>query len=80
MVLVCTYWGDDVPPRTFDILVGDKVIATQSLNKDKPGQFFDVEYAIPEDLTKGKDKITVHFRPHEKNTAGGVFECMTKKK
>lgn len=80
MVLVCTYWGDDVPPRTFDILVGDRVVATQSLNRDKPGQFFDVEYPIPEDLTKGKEKITVRFRPHDNNIAGGVFECMTKKR
>ncbi|MBP7935282.1 MAG: glycoside hydrolase family 127 protein [Phycisphaerae bacterium] len=80
MVLVCVYWGDDVGPRTFDILVGDRVIATQSLNKDKPGEFFDAEYAVPEDLTRGKEEITVRFRPHEKNIAGGVFECMTRKR
>ena len=52
-----------------------QVIATQSLNRDKPGEFFDVEYPIPSELTRGKTKVTVRFAPHEANTAGGVFEC-----
>lgn len=75
MTLVCTYWGDDVPPRTFDVLVEDTVIASQSLNRSKPGEFFDVEYQIPIGLTKGKEKVTVQFKPHEGNVAGGVFGC-----
>mgnify|MGYP000405260805 CR=1 FL=1 len=79
MVLACTYWGSDVPPRTFDILVDGRVIATQSLNNNKPGNFFDVEYKIPSELTQGKDRITVTFRAHKGHTAGGVFECATLK-
>ncbi len=75
MTLVCTYWGSDVPPRTFDILVNDKVIATQSLNRNKPNEFFEVEYKIPPDLTQGRQKVTVKFRAHKGNNTGGVFEC-----
>jgi hypothetical protein len=75
MALLCTYWGSDVPPRTFDILVGGVVIATQSVDRNKPGQQFQVEYPIPTELTKGKEKITVRFQAHEGNTAGGVFGC-----
>jgi hypothetical protein len=75
MTLACTYWGGDVGPRTFDILVEGQKIATQAVDRNKPGQFFTVEHPIPEDLTRGKQKVTVQFRPHEKNTAGGVFEC-----
>ncbi|MBN2311640.1 MAG: glycoside hydrolase family 127 protein [Candidatus Hydrogenedentes bacterium] len=75
MTLVCVYWGDDVPPRTFDILVDGTKIATQSLNRDKPDAFFEVEYAIPEALTKGKNQVSVRFQAHQGNTAGGVFEC-----
>jgi len=75
MTLRCLYWGDDVPPRTFDILVNDTMIATQSLNHDKPGEYFSIDYAIPPELTKSKDHITVRFNAHEGNTAGGVFEC-----
>lgn len=77
MTLVCTYWGSDVPPRTFDILVDGAKLATQSLNRDRPGEFFQVEYALPEDLTRGKERITVRFQAHEGNLAGGVFECAT---
>jgi len=76
MTLACTYWGDDVPPRTFDVLIDGRVIATQSLNRSKPGEFFDVEYAIPPEMTRGKEKVTVRFAPHEGNLAGGVFECV----
>jgi len=79
MTLICTYWGSDVPPRTFDVLVDDKVIATQSLDRNKPGEYFEVEYKIPADLTRGKAKVTVKFRAHKGNTAGGVFECATLK-
>ena len=75
MILLCTYWGSDIPPRTFDILVDGEKIATQSLNNNEPGKMFDARYKIPVGLTKGKDKITVKFRPHEGNTAGGVFGC-----
>ena len=75
VVLACTYWGDDVPPRTFDILVDDQKLATQSLDRSKPGEFFAVEYPIPAEFVRGKDKVTVTFRAHPGNTAGGVFGC-----
>ena len=75
MKMTCTYWGDDAPPRTFDISVDGELIATQSLDHNKPGEFFHVEYVIPQELTSGKDKVTVRFQAHQDNTAGGVFEC-----
>ncbi len=71
--LVCSYWGSETGPREFDVLVEGVKIATQSLQNDKPGEFFDVMYAIPEDLTRGKSKITIRFQPHTGNTAGGFF-------
>lgn len=79
MTVLCTYWGDDVPPRTFDIMVDGATIATQSLNRNKPGEFFTVEYAVPAEITRGKSKVTVRFQAHENNTAGGVFECVVLK-
>jgi len=50
-------------------------VATQKLNQDKPGQFFEVEYALPEALTRGKERVTVRFQALPGNTAGGVFGC-----
>ena len=71
--LVCSYWGSETGPRTFDILVDGNKIATQSLQNDKPGKFFDVTYTIPEEFTRGKSKIAVRFKPHAGNTAGGLY-------
>jgi hypothetical protein len=73
MTLVCTYWGGDVPPRRFDVLVDGTKIASESLNRNKPGEFFDVEYPISPELTRGKRQITVKFQAHPGNVAGGVF-------
>lgn len=53
--------------------IDDEVIATQALNYNKPGRFFDVEYKIPGELVKDKSKITVKFLPKPGNLAGGVF-------
>jgi hypothetical protein len=74
-VLCCTYWGSDVPPRTFDVLVAGEKLATQQLNQNRPGEFFEVEYPIPEALIRGKDRVAVRFQAHPGNTAGGVFDC-----
>ena len=71
--LVCTYWGNDAGARTFSILVDGVTIASQSLENNKPGEFFDVSYAIPEELTRGKEKITVRFQAPPGNTAGGLY-------
>jgi len=75
MTLVCEYWGSDVPPRTFDIRIDEQPLATQALDRNRPNEFFEVEYAIPPELTRGKDKVTVRFQAHPGNTAGGVFDC-----
>jgi DUF1680 family protein len=71
--LVCSYWGSETGPRNFDILVDGVKVASQSLQNDKPGQFFDVTYSIPEQLTRGKMKITVRFQAQPGNTAGGFY-------
>jgi Uncharacterized protein conserved in bacteria len=74
MVLVCKYWGSDVN-RTFDILIDDVLLTTQMLNNNKPNEFYDERYKIPLNLTKGKTKITIQFRPDGNSMAGGVFGC-----
>jgi hypothetical protein len=71
--LICTYWGGEVGARTFDVLVDGVKIATQSLQNNKPGEFFDVTYPLPAQLTQQKSKITVRFQAHPGNIAGGVF-------
>ena len=75
--LFCTYWGSDSGARRFDILVDGERIATEQLDNRRPGEFFDVTYAIPEELTKGKKRVTVRFEPQPGQIAGGVFGCYT---
>lgn len=71
--LVCAYWGGESGNRTFDVLVDGKVIATQTLNQDEPGEFFNKTYAIPEELTRGKQTVEVRFQAHPGNFAGGLY-------
>jgi hypothetical protein len=78
--LVVTYWGGD-ENRVFDVLVNGRVLGTQSLQKNKPGSFFDEAYVIPPDLVRGQtdqfgqpvEFVTVQFKAKNQNVAGGVF-------
>jgi hypothetical protein len=80
MNLDCRYWGSDTGGRVFDILVEQRVIATQTLDRNVPEQFFDVEYKIPQRITRGKTQVTVEFRAHPGLAAGGVFNCQILKR
>jgi hypothetical protein len=75
MSLYCTYWGNDSAGRRFDILINDTVIATQTLEFNDPGHFFDVEYKIPENLTVGQSAVSVTFQAYPRKTAGGIYGC-----
>ena len=78
--LLCTWWGDDAGGREFDILVDGTKIATQRLDREKPGRFFDVTYPIPGKVTYDKKTVTVRFQAHPGKTAGGLFGCRTLKR
>jgi len=70
--LLLTYIGDD-KDRKFDILIEGVKIATEEWKGGKTGKFYDIEYKIPEDLLKGKEKITVRIEANYGKTAGRVF-------
>lgn len=72
--VLCTYWGSDVGNRRFSIVVDGEVIAAQTLQDNQPGEFFDVEYPIPTELTAGKERVTVRLQAEPGATAGGVFD------
>lgn len=71
--LAATYWGSDGGNRVFDILVDGVKIATERLGNNRPGEFYDQIYPIPETLTKDKSKIAVRFQAHSGSWAGGLF-------
>jgi len=71
--IVCTWWGDEMGDRNFDILVDGNKIASQKLLHNHPGQFWDATYAVPTELTRRKQKVTVKFQAQPGNYAGGLF-------
>lgn len=73
--LILTYWGMDNRGRIFDILINDKVIATEDLNKYKDSRFYDISYLIPTELTSGKQTVSVKLVPKTGNSAGPVYGC-----
>jgi len=73
MVLSCLYWGSDEGTRLFDILVDGVKIATQRLQNNQPGEFFEVKYELPSELTEHKKEVTVKFEAQQDNWVGSVF-------
>ncbi|MCK8494920.1 glycoside hydrolase family 127 protein [Spirosoma sp. RP8] len=57
--LIATYWGMDNRGRQFSVLVDDKEIASEDLNKYKASRFYDISYPIPPALTAGKTSVTI---------------------
>jgi hypothetical protein len=73
LILQATYWGEE-RNKLFDILIDGTKIATQALDGAHPGDFFEIDYPIPAELTRGKDKVTVRFQPANDTTrCGPVF-------
>ncbi|NLY43044.1 MAG: hypothetical protein GX066_03530 [Clostridiaceae bacterium] len=77
--LLSVFWGSDVSvegrTRKFDIVVDGTVIAEDYvLNMNLPGKLMYVYYKLPEELIRGKEKVTVMYRSNSPTTqAGGVF-------
>jgi DUF1680 family protein len=76
VTLVCTYRGGEGRRRIFDILVDGQKIATETLAYH-PTELLDVEYPIPEALTRGRTRVTVRFEPHDEAATAAVFEIRT---
>jgi DUF1680 family protein len=73
LALVVTYYSDEWQKRTFDILVDGQRIADQVVEKGGEPHFFDAEYPIPAELSRGKQKITVRFQATQGNEIAAVF-------
>jgi DUF1680 family protein len=71
--LLCTYWGMDNRGRTFDILVDGEKLATENLNNFKESKFYDIDYVIMPNQTKGKSEVTITFQAKPGNEAGPVY-------
>ncbi|MCY2996075.1 MAG: glycoside hydrolase family 127 protein [Planctomycetota bacterium] len=74
-----TYWGGDAGGREFDLWVDGQRVATQKLENNRPGEFYEETYRLPPSLTRGREQLTLKFQAHPGRTAGGVFGCVVLK-
>jgi DUF1680 family protein len=81
MLLVVTYSNDARGRRgEFNILADGAKLGQQTIERRSPEKdvrFFDVEYPLPSELVKDKQKITVRFEATEGNMIPGVFGIRT---
>lgn len=75
MRVAFTYLGTEGRERKFDVLVDGVAVATKMVEYH-PTELLDAEYAIPPELTRGKDKVTVRFQALE-STSAAIFEVRT---
>ena len=73
VALTMTYWGSDSGARVFDVLVNGEKIATQTLDNNESGKFFNVTYPLTEKLTKNKTSLTIKLQAHPGAMVGGIF-------
>ncbi|KPK76669.1 MAG: hypothetical protein AMJ79_05825 [Phycisphaerae bacterium SM23_30] len=75
MALMVTYYSAERRrgAATFEILVDGQRVAEQEIEGTQPARFFDVLYAIPANLVKGKEKVTVRFQATNDNQIATVF-------
>jgi uncharacterized protein len=74
-VLAVTYWGGDTS-GTFDILANGELLAIETLDNSKPGQFFEKQYSLPSKVLSGKTngRITIKFSTKPDTKTGGVYD------
>jgi DUF1680 family protein len=81
MLMVVTYSNDARGKRGgFNVLADGTKLGQQMIERRSPEQdvrFFDVEYELPGELVKDKQKITVRFEATEGNMIPGVFGIRT---
>ena len=77
LTLVVTYYSDEWRKRTFDVLIDGQRVGQQVVEKGGPPRFFDVEYAVPAELVRDKQKVTVRFQATNGNEIAAVFGIRT---
>ena len=77
VAVVCTYRGGEGQRRSFDVLIEDVKVASESLVYH-PAELIDREYEVPAKLLEGgKQTITVRLVPQPNARTGGLVEVRT---
>ena len=77
MALVVTFGTEERAKRSFEILLDGQRIGEGTIERFPPGsptgRFYDVDYKIPAELIKDKQKVTVRFQSTGGNETATVF-------
>lgn len=73
--LAVTYWGGDAD-RAFDVLANGELLANETLNRSRPGQYFEKRYPIPAKALAGRTdgRITIKFAARPGSGIAGVYD------
>jgi DUF1680 family protein len=73
--LAITYWGGDTG-CAYDILAKGELLATETVDNAKPGQYFEKRYSLPAKVLSGATtgRITIKFSAKPGATAGGIYD------
>jgi hypothetical protein len=77
MALVLTLTTEERAKRSFEILVDGQRIGETTIERYPPGsptgRFYDVDYKIPAELIKDKQRVNVRFQSTGGNETATVF-------
>jgi uncharacterized protein len=75
MTLIATYFSGDRrgTPADFEIQVDGRRLTDQQLRLADPHRFFDLEYPLPQELVRGKSKVTVRFQAKAASQIATIF-------
>jgi hypothetical protein len=77
MALVVTFTTEERAKRSFEILVDGQRVGEVTIERYPPGsptgRFYDVDYRLPPDLIKDKQKVTIRFQSTSGNETATVF-------
>ena len=72
-----TYHTEERATRKFEILVNALHVGEQTVERYRPGsssgRFFDVAYAIPSELVRDEQKVTVRFQASAGSETAAVY-------
>ena len=77
ITLIVTYHSDERKPRSFELLLDGRRLAEQTIQRSEPPRFLDIEYVIPAEMTKGKQKVTIRFQATRGDPIGAVYGLRT---
>jgi len=77
MTLMVTYTTEERAKRSFAVFIDGQRVGEETIERYPPGsptgKFFDVNYKIPDDLIKDKQKLTVRFEASGGHETAAVF-------